>query len=253
VRTRWHDLWGSARGPAARLAPQVRVATGAALLAASLASPATTVPGCALVAAIAAAWLAACRPPRKAARTSAALGLAMLLPYFLLVPLILAGEPAGAAGWWRALAPPWSVLVHGMACVLVSTATVATLAPGDLRRALARLPVPGVAAAILAQIVRQAATLADETRRISTAIAVRGAASGGPAALRVLRSLPAVWLPRVIGRAGRVADAMEVRGYCDAAPADGDAAPERPADAAALALAAGALALAVALRVAGAA
>ena len=44
-------------------------------------------------------------------------------------------------------------------------------------------------------------------------MAARGATGGGRAARRVLVSLPSIWLPRVVLRAERVGDAMEVRGY----------------------------------------
>jgi len=65
------------------------------------------------------------------------------------------------------------------------------------------------------QIVHQAASLFYETKRVASAMAVRGASGGGKAAWQVLWSLPRVWLPRIVDRADRVADAMELRGYCD--------------------------------------
>jgi energy-coupling factor transporter transmembrane protein EcfT len=83
---------------------------------------------------------------------------------------------------------------------------------------LVRLPVPRVVAAILLQIVHQTATLFYETRRVAAAMAVRGATGSLGTAWRVLVSLPQVWLPRVIGRAERVAAAMELRGFCDGEP-----------------------------------
>ena len=45
---------------------------------------------------------------------------------------------------------------------------------------------------------------------------MRGASGRKQAALRVLMSLPRVWLPRIIGRADRIAAAMEMRGYAEA-------------------------------------
>jgi cobalt/nickel transport system ATP-binding protein len=122
--------------------------------------------------------------------------------------------PNGAAST-RPFAIVWSVFMRGMSSLLVSVATITTLSAGDLREGLMRLPVPGVVSAILLQIVHQTATLAYETRRVASAMAVRGASSGGLTMWRLLSSLPRVWLPRIVRRADRVACAMELRGYCD--------------------------------------
>jgi energy-coupling factor transporter transmembrane protein EcfT len=133
-----------------------------------------------------------------------------------------------------------------MCCLLVSVATITTLRASDLREAVVALPVPAAVSAILLQIVHQTATLAYETRRVASAIAVRGASTGGLTAWRLLSSLPRVWLPRIVQRADRTAAAMELRGYCEPRLEPG----ERPGwrDGAALALVLFALALAVAAR-----
>ena len=133
--------------------------------------------------------------------------------------------------------------------MLVSVATVASLTASDLREALVRLPVPSIVSAILLQIVHQTATLFYETERVASAMAVRGASSGGTTAWRVLASLPKVWLPRVLVRAERVAAAMELRGYCDADLPSFRQHKSRPADAGVLVLSIAVLALAITLRV----
>jgi energy-coupling factor transporter transmembrane protein EcfT len=135
--------------------------------------------------------------------------------------------------------------------MLVSIGTVASLSASDLREGLLRLPVPRVVSAILLQIVHQAATLFYETRRVASAVAVRGASNARVTGWRVLSSLPRVWLPRIIVRAERVAAAMELRGYCD-----GDLRSFRQhrmglADGAALVLAIGVLGLSVMARIRG--
>jgi energy-coupling factor transporter transmembrane protein EcfT len=179
------------------------------------------------------------------------LGLALFLPYFLLLPW-LPDAPSGTAGSGRhALVVPWTILLRGLGGMLVCTATVTSLTAADLREALLRLPVPGIVSAILLQIVHQTSTLFYETRRVAAAMAVRGASSGGATAWRVLASLPQVWLPRVIVRAERVGAAMELRGYCDGHLQPFHATALGLADLGTLGVAAAALGSAVALRVLG--
>jgi len=251
MRTSFHDLWGSARGPVKRLAPPTRVVAGALAFAACMVVPAATGPGALLVASVVSAWVAVCRPPFRLVLLAALLGLALFLPYFALVPLLAVPEPAGA--WQQALVVPWTVLVRGLGGMLLSLATVTSLTAGDLREAMVRLPVPGMVSAILLQIVHQTATLFYETRRVSAAMAVRGASGRGSTGLRLLSSLPQVWLPRVVDRAERVSTAMELRGYCDRDTWSLQSLRFRFLDSAALALASGTLALAVVLRLWGAA
>jgi len=217
MRRSLHDIWGSARGPISRLAPQTRLLSAAVVFAACLVAPAATLAGSLAVTATTAAWLAACRPPRRVITSTAALGLAALLPYFLLLPLISRETSPVSQSWSQAFAVPWSILLRGMSGMLVSVAAATTLRGSDLHEALARLPVPSVVSAILLQIVHQTSTLVDETRRVASAMAVRGASSGIVTAWRLLSSLSQVWLPRLLVRADRVAAAMELRGYLDRA------------------------------------
>lgn len=247
MRKALHDLWGCAHGPISRLAPSTRIVAGAAAFATCVVAPAATKPGTALVATVTILWLIACGTPGRVVRTVLFFGLAVLLPYFLLVPLIQTDATA-TRHLSGPLAVPFAVVLHGLSCSLISVATITTLTASDLREGLARLPVPGIVSAILLQIVHQAATLAYETRRVAIAMSVRGAASGGVAALRLLSSLPRVWLPRVILRAERVATAMELRGYCDADLRNLGCVEVRLADRLALALAFVALGLAIAAR-----
>lgn len=238
MRTPWHDMWGCGRGPAGRLAPQSRILAGAILFAACMAAPAGTVPGIILVVATTLGWIAACGMPRRTARSFAFLGLAMFLPFFLLVPLLVKGR----------FAAPWDVFLHGMSGMLVTAATVTALSASDLRRGLLALPVPRVISAVLIQIVHQTAELLAETERVAAAVAVRGGSGGGKAALRVLASLPRVWLPRIIDRADRVAAAMELRGYAETDLRVLGRAALEAADVAVIIVNLGVLALAAALR-----
>jgi energy-coupling factor transporter transmembrane protein EcfT len=171
------------------------------------------------------------------------LGLLLFVPTFLLLPFM----PPDSGGF----SVPANLLVRGMSGVLISMATVASVTVSDLREGLTRLPLPGIVSAVLVQIVHQTGTLFYETKRVASAMAVRGASGGGRAAWQVLWSLPRVWLPRIVDRADRVADAMELRGYCDGEARTVRSSPMRAADWAALAVALAVLGLAVVLRVRG--
>jgi len=248
VRISWHTIWGCAGGPASHLAPQTRLVMGALMFAVCMVAPVTTLPGALTIVAGALAWLAACRPPGKIAGAGALFGLALFLPYFLLTPLIRHDPAHAEYGWARSLAVPGSLVARGLSGMLVSLGTITILSLSDLREGLLRLPVPRVVAAVLLQILHQAATLVNETGQVASAMAVRGAASRRRTAWRVLSSLPQVWLPRVMIRAESVAAAMELRGFSET-----ELRPFRPAalrtrDGLALILALGLLGLAAALR-----
>ncbi len=249
MRVALHDVWGCAHGPVSRLAPQTRIVVGAALFAACMVAPAGSRAGLVLLAAAALGWLAACRTPLRIVWSAVLLGLAGFLPYFLLVP-VLAGETSSGT-WAEAVRVPSAVVARGMAGMLVSIATVTALSASDLREGLLRLPIPTMVSAILLQVVHQTAALGYETRRIASAMAVRGASGKGVAALRVLVSLPQVWLPRVLIRAERVACAMDVRGYCEQDMPSFGAAGFSARDVLALAAGAAALALSIVARVRG--
>jgi energy-coupling factor transporter transmembrane protein EcfT len=232
-----------------RLAPHSRLLAGALVLAACLIAPTGTLRGVAFIGLAGAGWIAACGLPRRATTSYVLLGLTIFLPYFLLAPLLLDGPaPAGVAGrWLHALAVPWDVLVHGLAGILVTAATISALTVSELRAGLDALPVPRLVAAIVLQIVHQSAALAGETGRVAAAVAVRGAAGRGLSALPVLAALPRVWLPRIIERADRIAAAMELRGFAET-DLQSDTIPTSAADRAVLAALAAVVAVAGALR-----
>jgi cobalt/nickel transport system permease protein len=215
MRALWHDTWGCGRGPVVRLAPAMRLLVGAVLFAACMVAPTSRLPGAALAAATALAWLAMCRPPWRFVRAVLGLGLAVLLPYFLLMALLAEGAAPTPLGM---LVSAGGLLLRGVSGLVVSAATLTTLRVSELDQALAALPVPAAVSAILVQIVHQTGTLAYETRRVATAMSVRGAATGSRMAWRLVTSLPRVWLPRIVERADRVAAAMELRGFCEPGP-----------------------------------
>lgn len=251
MRTPWHDMWGCGRGPAARLAPQTRILAGTLLFAACLFAPSRTAAGVICAAAVPAVWAAACGMPLRAVRTFAFLGLAMFLPFFLLAPMIMlrpAAPAAGGASLALALAAPWDIFLHGLAAMFTAAATIASLSMSDLRQGLLALPLPHIMSAIVIQIVHQTGELYYETGRVSAALAVRGGSGGGRAAAAMLTSMPRVWLPRVMGRADRVAAAMEARGYAGADLRVMGGRKAGAADAAAVIIGTAVLALSIALR-----
>ena len=251
MKTHWHDLWGCGRGPAVRLVPQTRLLLGGAAFATCMIAPATTLTGGMAIAVTVGAWLAASRPPLKTVFGFALLGFLLFVPTFLLLPLMPPNGASPAGGWERGFAVSADLLVRGMSGVLISMATVASVSVSELREGLTRLPMPGIVSAIVVQIVHQTASLFYETKRVAAAMAVRSASGGGRAAWQVLWSLPRVWLPRIVDRADRVADAMELRGYCDGEARTLRSSSMRAVDWAALALALAVLGLAVVMRVRG--
>jgi energy-coupling factor transporter transmembrane protein EcfT len=213
MKTSWHDIWGSARGPVCRLASQARIIGGASVFAICMIAPATRWDGVVVITAAVLAWALLVRPPIRIVRSTLLFGFVLFLPYFLLVPLIR--DPATGQGWMDAVGVSWTVFLRGMTAMQASVYTATVLSASALRQGLGRLPLPRVVSAVLIQIVHQTASLIYETRQIASAIAVRGGTTGYRTGLRVLASLPRVWLPRVVERAERVGAAMELRGYCE--------------------------------------
>jgi energy-coupling factor transporter transmembrane protein EcfT len=213
MRAPWHVLWGSGRGTLRALAPQTRIVCAAAAVAVCLTAPATSARGIAIIAAAVVTWLTLCRPPAAVVRTTCALGLVFLGPILLLTPLLRAQSTT--PDWEAAASAPWAVFVRGLATMMVTVAAASTLNASELRQGMVRLPSPRIATLILLQVVQQTSTLLSETQRMAAALAVRGGSPAAGTALRMLRSLPRVWLPRVMSRADRVAAAMELRGFLE--------------------------------------
>ncbi len=240
----WVGLWGCGRGPVRRLSPQARIVAGGMVLAACLLAP-TSGSGVALLAVAAGGWIAVCGLPWRVLRAIVVVGAAALLPVVLLAGVAAGGGVARWAGAVSSLAVTGELLLRGLAATVVAASTAAVLRMTDLRAGLAALPVPGVVAAITLQIVHQTGALLEETGRVAAAVTVRASGRGR---MRLLVSLPGVWLPRLLARAERVADAMEVRGVGEPGPAQAGVRPAALADGAALLVLAALVALAGALR-----
>lgn len=256
MRAAFHHIWGSAQGPVTRLAPQARILCGLFVFASCLTAPVDRLSGVMTVSVLLLIWLTASGPSRDVLTNTLLLGLALFLPYFLLVPIIRYSDGGATAAsyetelsaWMEALRAPWVVFFRGLTAMVASVTTASTLSMGALRQGLMKLPIPRVFAVVCVQIVQQTAALWGESRRIAAAVAVRGGTSGLRTAVRVLSSLPKVWLPRVVHRAERVGDAMELRGYRSSHLAEMGTVPSHTRDRLAVTLSALALAGVVALR-----
>lgn len=215
MKSLFHETWGSACGPVKRFAPQTRLLCGLILFFSALILPVYTLTGVLSATVLVLMWWAACRPSGWLTLAFSLVGLLMFLPYFLLIPIIPTEEVSGIERWKQGFFATWNVVFHGMAGLYITTMTMTTVTVSELRRGIFSLPIPTLISAILLQIVHQSAALMYETRQVTSAIRVRGAAGGGLSSWRVLFAFPKVWLPRVIFRADRVSAAMEIRGFCE--------------------------------------
>jgi energy-coupling factor transporter transmembrane protein EcfT len=179
----------------------------------SLSLPLPTLPGLFLLAALLLGWYGLSRPSWQWLKSVTQMNFLLFMPYYLFLPFfpgVISGEPGAG---FRAFLITSSVVIHGMAGVWILTSIAGLLTPVELRQALLSLPLPLALTTIVLQILHQAAELIRETQRMASAIALRGAARGWASSLRLLVSIPQLWLPRVLQRAERTAAAMEIRGF----------------------------------------
>jgi energy-coupling factor transporter transmembrane protein EcfT len=196
------------------------MAVGAILFAACLVAPAGSRGGLLVLGATAAGWTLLCRPPLSIVRKAFGFGLVLFVPFALLAAAFpAAGSPSAPIGEGsvdRVLPFAIGVAAKGMATLLVSVATLSTLRLWEFQQGLGSFPLPGMALSILAQMLLQIGTLAEETARIAAVLTLRG--GGGRGSFPLVAALPKVWLPRVIARAERTALAMEIRGFSGESP-----------------------------------
>jgi energy-coupling factor transporter transmembrane protein EcfT len=208
VRLSLLDYWGCSGGPIRRLAPGTRIILAALLFSACVVCQPSTVGGLACMAMTVAIWVVLCRPPRQLMASVLLFGAALLLPTFLLTPLLEVPGPV-----IHRLAIPWALFARGMAAMLITAVAIASMSLGELHDGFRQIGMPAIIAALVAQIIHQTGALVEESLHIGQALSLRCAEHGVRTAWRALFSLPRVWLPRVMLRAERVAAVMELRGY----------------------------------------
>lgn len=246
------DAWGAGSGPLRRVHPgALMLAWFCTVLACLIVRP-WHPPQLLGVTALTAAWLAAAGMPLKRLRHLLVFASVLFLPLFLFTPLLPGdggvalqfGPLTIAQGAWEV---PLAVVVRAAALLLVSAALVASLDELDARRALAALPLPRIVRVIVLEVLRWLGPLGAEAASISRAVSVRAGSSAGSGRWALIKGLPGRWLPRILRRADRAADAMAVRGYAGWLP-ERASQPVGARDAAVVLLAFAALAVAVAAR-----
>jgi energy-coupling factor transporter transmembrane protein EcfT len=156
------------------------------------------------------------RASKRTWRQFSLFSLAMFAPSLLLTPWIATDVSAPLMtqlGLDARLGVGWSILVKGWASVMVCAVSAASLDRIEAQAGLARLPLPRMSRAILVQILHQSAGMAEETQRIAAAFRLRTGRASWLQKLGALASLPMVWLPRVIQRAERLTQVMELRDF----------------------------------------
>lgn len=215
-------LWGSGSGPARSLAPLARILAGLLLFITVVWSrPDQAVDSILLLTAVLAGVYFSGIPGRYV-WSLLFYGIVIFGPIFLFAPFIQP-DPAFSADTELALVSeslrtPWLIFSKGIAGILVAAAIVSVLTLSDLYDGLARLPLPRLVVIILVQVVHQAKLLFEQTGRIARAAALRSGSSRLKTGLFLLRTIPSIWLPRILFKAERVAAAMDLRGYGNTVP-----------------------------------
>ncbi|MFZ4395045.1 MAG: CbiQ family ECF transporter T component [Kiritimatiellia bacterium] len=211
--TAFLDFWGSGSIRMRRLAPSTRIVCGALVFATCLVCPAQAPLGMLLVCGIMLSWVLLCGLPWNIVAGLSLYAALLFLPLFLFTPWLTPSRPSVETPWFCAANIPLEIGVRGVACIFVCASTIAVLDLAEFAAGLGALPIPRMIQHLMLQFVHQTAMLTNETRRVASALSVRGLPSGFTLRLRFLPALPTVWLLRILHRADRVGAAMEVRGF----------------------------------------
>ncbi len=210
---RFIEVWGSAQGPVKRLSLHVRLLIGVLLFSATLIADPASSGGLVLSLTIPAVWFLLVRPPKLLVGPLLSFAFILFIPFFLLTPWIESYSSASTSLIPMPWAVPWRIAIRGASTMCITAWTASALTLPELERSFKRLHVPRPLAMLLLQIIHQAHALAHETHGILQAVNVRGGLSGWRSMMALSTALPRVWLPRVLYRAERVGDAMEIRNY----------------------------------------
>lgn len=206
------EAWGCGNGWMRKLKPSTRLACGTFVFASCSVAPLNTLCGVAIFFGVLIGWAAGCGIPLRRLSNVLRFAACLFLPLLLLAPFALFQGDSGS--WSEALRVPVAIGLRGTAYVVVCAATLSVLDLAELGQGLAALRLPHTLAALIMQIAHQTALMTDESRRMVMALRVRGVPSAAVSVrLRCLFALPVIWLLRLLRRAERVSDAMEVRGF----------------------------------------
>lgn len=172
---------------------------------------------------IIAAWLIVLQPPLRILKRAFSLSIAMFLPFFLFLPFSkppqVASHPWFLFDFYPAIAPLFSVIVKGIAGVVIGVTAFTTLNPRQIDSIMHSLPLPDFMKLIFMQILHQSRSLFNETQKLIRVFKVRGASDGRYLKrLRVISSFPIVWMARIILRAEQSSKIMEFRGIGERMP-----------------------------------
>ena len=205
--------------PLQRTTTAARISAGTLLIASSLLTP-QTITGMMLLVLVVVIYTVLSGMPLQRARSLFAFGLMLYLPFAVLLfgfhYVIKDGLPT--LNVWVDGNEAMGILTRGMCTMFIAVTTVSTMRLVDLKDGLHQLRLPQPLVALVTQILQQSSILLTETKRVFQAMRLRGASSGIRTSLLLVRSLPLVWLPRMITKSERVGRAMEARLFDAAEP-----------------------------------
>jgi len=196
------------------LAPATRLLLGAILLAGLLLTRPSTLASATWIAVSVAVWLALLRTPIRLLLGMAVWAVVLGSPLFLVAAVFAdfnsgLPPPALATGLLQAL----EILLKGTAVTMAGLTTLSTVDAAQLQEGLTGLRLPRKVSVLITQILVQTGILIEETGSLIRAIRLRTPAGRLGLSWMLARGIPSIWLPRVMGRAERVAWAMTLRGF----------------------------------------
>ena len=224
------SLWGVSAGLAS-LAPPTRLALGGGLLVGLFGMAPASIEAVIWIGSTLVLWVLLLRTPIRLVLGIVLAAVLLGSPVFALAAIVGAAPGGGVS---NGLVHALEILFKGGAITLVALTTLSSLDPAALQDGLRRLWFPPMLAGLITQILVQTGRLFEETESMVRAARLRIASSGPAMVWLLAKGIPRMWLPRVLGRAERVALAMTIRGF-DGRVGLGDAKPMGSMDRCALA------------------
>lgn len=210
---RFVEVWGSAEGKIKKLSPHIRLLAGFTFFIGIFISDQAKTGGLLLTLAIVLGWYLMVKPPALLKKPLLIFSLILFLPFLIFTPFIDTSMPAEKLLVPMPYAVVWRLIIHGMGALFVSVWTFSTVSLFELEQAFGKLKIPRPICELVLQIIHQSHALALEARNITQAIKIRGAVEGYRNTIAMAASVPQVWLMRILYRAEKVGEAMQIRGY----------------------------------------